>query len=271
MARIVPMMALLAATLLAMPAMAQAQAPAGSEGDQVLVSYEGLRDAITRGNGTATAEAVTDETIVLFGKLRDMAVKSTRAQLEAAPPWQRFLVLRARQKFGRSIVGLDGKGFLSACAANGMVGDSLPAPPSRADIVIKATRATAVIRGPEGKPTKNQLAFAKQRNKWRVDLGGIMALADDEIRQGAREDKMSENQMIEQLLGLFSSTGKFDPGFWEPIDPKAANAPAVKQDAPKADAPKTDAAKPTQGGVKAPPPPPPPPPSGSPAIIVPQR
>lgn len=231
-----------------------------SDADLLIAGYESLRDAFAKGNGTAVADLASDESLALFGRLRDVAVKASKMQLEALPPAQRFFVLRARLKFGRALAGMDGKALLSAAAAQGMIGESLPSTPSRADLAIQGTRATAVVRGAEGKPTPYKLAFAKQRGGWRVDIGPFLSIADDEIRRAAREDKLGENQLIEQLLGLLSASGKFDPALWEPVAPDAGPPP-------KSTTAPAPAAKPAPGATTPagkPPGVPPPP-----AVIVP--
>ena len=236
----------------------------GSEGQGVLASYESLRDALARGNGTAAADLASDESIALFGRLRDLSLKGSKMQVGTLPPAQRFMVLRMRLKFGRAIAGMDGKALLSAAAAQGMIGESLPSPPSLADIAIQGTRATATVRAPEGRQTPYKLAFAKQRGGWRVDIGPLLSIADDEFRRAAREDKVSENQLIEQLIGLLSPGGSFDAALWEPVAPGAGDAPKpapVPNQAP--------AQPPAKPAAKAPGNPPPAPPVPPPAVIVP--
>ncbi len=214
------------------------QAPAKRE---VRAAWDAYVKANEEHRGQDAAALVTKNTIEHYTKLLKTALDMPAKDVWNLPPTQMSEILKIRNRFKKSEVkGIDGKGYLIIAGSRGWNTDSDPEW-TLTDIRINDERASASIYNPEWeseynkqralralarrarmgsrieKPPRYPVELRKEGEVWKVDETSMHARVDQELKDLAKESRMSVRDMLMEIEGFLTDQEKIPMSVWEPM------------------------------------------------------
>lgn len=214
------------------------QAPAKRE---VRAAWDAYVKANEELRGQDAAALLSKNTHDHYTKLLKNALDMPAKQCWELPPTQMYEICKIRNRFKKSEVkGIDGKGYLIISGTRGWNTDDDPGW-SLTNIRINDTRATAEIYHPEweseynqqrvaralsrrarlgsriDKPPRYPIELAKEGDAWKIDETSAHARQDQELRDLAKESRMSVRDFIMELEAMNTDQDKLPFTVWEPM------------------------------------------------------
>ncbi len=191
--------------------------------------------------GTEAAALVTKSTVDHYTKLLRAGLDMPAKDCWNLPPTQMAEVLKMRNRFKRSeIKGVDGKGYLIIAGSRGWNTDN-DQEWKLTDIKITDDRAAALIHNPEWeseyarqralrtlarrarmgskieKPPRYPIQLVMEGGGWKIDETSAHARQDQELKELAKESRMSVRDMLMEIEAFTTDQDKIPMSVWEPM------------------------------------------------------
>lgn len=181
---------------------------AGAEAEAVRDVLRGYQDAVRRLDGAAAARLVSAETRGYYGRMRDMAVSASEAQVRAAPLMERINILMYRHRVpAAELAALPaGEAFAYTIRAgwvNATDGDDLAA---KAEVYGEGDRAALRYQG--------DMHFVRENGAWVWDMMPVLRGASEEFGAGLSAEE--EEEFVMMVLKMSNGRDP-SPGIWQPL------------------------------------------------------
>ncbi|HEX8275338.1 MAG TPA: hypothetical protein VF615_22080 [Longimicrobiaceae bacterium] len=184
----------------------------GAEAEAVRAAMYGYKTAVVRRDGAAAARLVTRRSRDYFARMRDMAVFAPEAQVRAAPPMDRLVILTLRHRVpADELRALTGDAVFAYTIDHGWVGsDAARRPPGRIEGEVFGEGDRAILR--EG---FQDTQFVREDGAWRWDMLRLFEEAGAPKVPGG-PGGMTEDEFLISTLET-SSGRKVSPSVWQPL------------------------------------------------------
>lgn len=166
-------------------------------------------------DGARAASAVSSNSLAYYDRMRKLALSATKSELDELEGTERMLVLALRHQAPLDLLESGTPADLLAYAVNAaLIIDTGAAETELGEVTIHGdlARGWLVV---DGEPRYDVLQFALEDDGWKIDLEFAMRSSAGLIAASARRSKMSENDLIFELLSRGS--GKpVGPDIWKP-------------------------------------------------------
>jgi hypothetical protein len=199
------------------PILALAVLPASAADPTAAVeaSFAAYQSALVRRDGARAAAAVSSNSLAYYDRIRKLALSATKSELDEFEGTERMLILGLRHQAPLDLLETGTPEELLAYAVDtALVSDIAVAKTELGEVTIHGDLARCWIVV-DGKPTRGVLQFALEGGEWKFDLEFAMRSSAGWIAALARQNGMSENEVIFELLSRGS--GKpVGPDIWKP-------------------------------------------------------
>ena len=205
--RLVPLLPLV---LLAPPAAAR---PA----DEVRGAYAALVRALVARDAERALDRFTTASLDAWARLRALALRGSREEVEALPPGPRLAVLALRHASPVWLLRDGPPHELAGHAVRaGLLDERAAAQVELADVaILDAGRALGQLYA-LGLPSGFRAGFRREAGVWKLDLAATLEGVGRVVSQGARSSGASENAVIVNLIAAASGE-RVGPHVWEPL------------------------------------------------------
>ncbi len=210
---------LLAAVLTVLLSLAGCDARAADK-EEISAIYDQLDQCNNNKDGTGVLTVFTKASFPRYEPLIKIALDGTPEQVRALPPTDRTEVLRMRLRATRAeLAGLNGMEYTRFATGRGWYvspdGGQVQSTLTRFRFNKTATEATAELVS-DGERSGMRFRFIKEDDYWKYDEPFAIELYDRDLRRAARDEGVSEEQFILDLLE--EEIGKEVPAtVWEPM------------------------------------------------------
>ena len=198
----------------------QPHVDARAAGDEAAVraTFAAYKAAVLAQQGERAADNVTTDTLREYARYRELALSAPRAALEALPMTERLqvLIIRARVPVA-DLRAMDGRRVFTHAVDRGWIGREGVERSELGTVQVDGDRAAARLKiGATELPV--DFEFEREPGGWRFNLIPLTTMSEDVIKQLARQNGVSENEMVMTLLrGL--SEAPVDERLWDPPTP----------------------------------------------------
>ena len=193
---------------------------ARAAGDEAAVraTFAAYKAAVLAQQGERAADNVTTGTLREYARYRELALSAPRAALEALPMTERLqvLIIRARVP-ANDLRAMDGRRVFTHAVDRGWIGREGVERSELGTVQVDGDRAAARLKmGATELPV--DFEFEREPGGWRFNLIPLTTMSEDVFKQLARQNGVSENEMVMTLLrGL--SEAPLDERLWDPPTP----------------------------------------------------
>jgi hypothetical protein len=206
------------ALMLAVPSAADA----AGESDGVRQSFQTLKVALLRDRGAEAVRLVSRSTLALSGRVRELALYGSKAELEAQPTAMLAAVLSLRRSVGaQKLQSMPPRDLVAYAVDTNLTRDGPIAGIDLGGVRVNQGFAAADIVS-DGPFPVSQLQFVKEEGFWKLDLSDIaygqtaldkfvaaLAPNDGAVRQSMR------NELVLAMIAA-NSGGGIDGSIWQP-------------------------------------------------------
>jgi hypothetical protein len=207
---------------------------------EVRSTWDSYVKANSERRGIEVAGLLSKGTIEHYTKLVKAGLDMPAKDCWNLPPTQMYEVLKMRNRFKRSeLKGIDGKGYLVISASRGWNNDDDP-DWTLTDIKVTEDRASAQIHNAEWeaayardraagaltrrgrlgwrveKPPRYPIELTKEGDIWKIDGTSVLPRQDQELRDFAKDSRMSVRDFLMELEAINTDQGKIPFTVWEP-------------------------------------------------------
>ncbi|SOD50386.1 hypothetical protein [Pseudoxanthomonas wuyuanensis] len=190
-------------------------APADEEA--VRAAFQAYKTAVLDRQGVNAADRVTSGTLDAYQRYRELALNGDRATLQALPITDRLqvLIIRHRVPTGQ-LHAMNGRAVFIYAVDRGWIGRESVVRTSIGEVSVDGDTATAGMRMGQAETPMN-FEFQRQQGQWRFDLMPVIRMSESVFAQMAEQHRISENQLVMNLVGAVSG---------QPVDDSIWDAPA---------------------------------------------
>ena len=181
-------------------------------------SFSVYKDAILSSDGPSSTKFVSSKTFAYYSQMRDLALNSTKLELEQKNLLDRMIVLRLRAEFnGDKLNDMTGKGIFVYAVNNHWIGDEVKSLQIR-DIKITGDRANSKI-SQNGQSSPIGFTFYNEEGSWKIDLTSIFLASNSAFVKNAKDAGMTENQMLDYVFRALGYEKGLSDDLWLPLNP----------------------------------------------------
>lgn len=199
-----------------------AAANAASEATAVRQSFHGLKTALLQNRGADAVGLISQSTLALSEKARDLALYATKAELESQPTAMLAAALSLRSSIApQDLQRMPARDLVAYVVDTDLTRDG---PVAAIDIGgVRVERETAIADVVSNRPFPvSQLQFNREQGVWKLDLRDV-AYGDTAIDRMARMmspgsaagQRALRNEMIFAMIAAQADSG-IDGSIWQP-------------------------------------------------------
>ena len=171
--------AMLAAVVSAVPAYAD-------DADDIRAAFDRYRQAALTHDGAAAAGLVTPGSLDHYQRLRDLALRGPRSEVEALPMADRLLVFRMRHEFTAvELQPMSGADLIRTSIEEAWSAPKVLVPLTITSVAVVADAAVATPTR-AGDPVPIRLLFRPSAGGWQLDLVELARGADTALEEALR-------------------------------------------------------------------------------------
>ncbi|MGR4874570.1 hypothetical protein [Pseudoxanthomonas sp. LARHCG66] len=181
----------------------------------VRAAFAAYKSAVLARQGERAADQVTTGTLREYARYRELALSAPRTELEALPMTERLqvLIIRARVP-ARDLRAMDGRTVFAHAVDRGWIGREGVERSELGTLQVDGDHAAARLKiGTVEMPF--DFEFEREQGRWHFNLIPLVTMSEDVFKQLARQNGVSENEMVMTLVrGL--SEAPVDDSLWDP-------------------------------------------------------
>jgi hypothetical protein len=179
--------------------------------------FSEYKDALLAEDGAKAVELVDGETIELYSRQLDWALKATPGETRALGLLDKLSVLRIRMEFSRQeLLEMDGRELFVYGVDHGWIDPEGVKNNSLGKITV--TQDSATVQGlNQGKPTPINWVFTREGDAWKLNLLSILPAAETAFKMLIRESGQTEDEFLIEILSMLSEK-RPDKSIWFPPD-----------------------------------------------------
>lgn len=181
----------------------------------VRAAFAAYKSAVLARQGERAADQVTTGTLREYARYRELALSAPRTELEALPMTERLqvLIIRARVP-ARDLRAMDGRTVFTHAVDRGWIGREGVERSELGTLRVDGDHAAAPLKiGTVEMPF--DFEFEREQGRWHFNLIPLVTMSEDVFKQLARQNGVSENEMVMTLVrGL--SEAPVDDSLWDP-------------------------------------------------------
>lgn len=181
----------------------------------VRAAFAAYKSAVLARQGERAADQVTPGTLREYARYRELALSAPRTELEALPMTERLqvLIIRARVP-ARDLRAMDGRTVFTHAVDRGWIGREGVERSELGTLQVDGDHAAARLKiGTVEMPF--DFEFEREQGRWHFNLIPLVTMSEDVFKQLARQNGVSENEMVMTLVrGL--SEAPVDDSLWDP-------------------------------------------------------
>ncbi|UOV05910.1 hypothetical protein MUU77_11575 [Pseudoxanthomonas sp. F37] len=181
----------------------------------VRATFAAYKAAVLARQGERAADHVTAGTLREYARYRELALAAPRTALEALPMTERLqvLIIRARVP-AADLRAMDGRRVFTHAVDRGWIGREGVERSELGTVQVGGDHAAARLKiGATELPI--DFEFEREPGGWRFNLIPLTTMSEDVFKQLARQNGVSENEMVMTLLRGLSET-PVDERLWDP-------------------------------------------------------
>ncbi len=189
--------------------------PAVEDEERVENAFYAYKVAIMNDRGAEAVDLLSRSTVDYYGRMRDLALYATRAELEKESTinLMQALVLRLRVPTDE-LRRMNGRSVLEHALDRGWVGKNSVAAVDVKDIRVSGETAVIEIASDRESGTA-RMRFVKEQGDWKLDLMLVMQAAGATFEALARQQGLSREEFMLIVLSGMSGEAATE-AIWEP-------------------------------------------------------
>lgn len=194
----------------------------GGRSDRAAVTetFAAFVRALAARDADAGLRLVSAASVLEWERLRRLALRAPRREVEALPPGHRLAVFALRHGAPSFIRGdASAREQLAAALRAGLAEPKLAELLDIGDVVVRAPRASARVYV-SGLPSPLRAGFVREGEAWKLDLPSTLEHAGRFVARSAAEAGTSDDAIIAGLL-LFASKERPTARVYEPLEAPA--------------------------------------------------
>lgn len=194
------------------------EAKSQEEVSAIRQTFAAYKEAILNNKGQEALAEVTQNTVQYYGQMKQFALKAPEAEVRQLSIGNKMMVLLFRHRIPlNSLQGMTSQNLFVHTINQGWTGKSGVIKVDIGKVEISGGHAVAEYVN-SGKPTSIRCRFAKEADKWKMDLTSVMALADQTFKQLIKQENMDEDEFVFSLIESVSGK-KVSEKIWQPLQP----------------------------------------------------
>lgn len=190
------------------------------ESDAIRAAFQSYRRAILNDDGETAASLVASPTLRYYERMRKLSLRASRIETESLAFGNEFIVLISRSKISaQELREMDGRSYIVYAVEHGWVGKQsvMGLEPGK----IQTLGDTAVLHA-SSSSGKGTIPFTllREEGKWKIDLVPSMTRANVTFRALARQQGVSEDELLRDLLEAVLGSRPAD-ALWDPLEPES--------------------------------------------------
>jgi hypothetical protein len=194
------------------------EAKSQEEASAVRQSFAAYKEAVLNDKGQEALAVITRNSRQYYGQMKQLALKAPEAEVRQLSTGNKMMVLFIRHRIPlNSLQGMTSENLFVHTVNQGWVGKSGVIKIDIGKVEISGKHAVAEIVH-SGQPTPLRYRFAKEEDKWKMDLSSAMTMAEQSFKQMIKEEDMDEDEFIFTVIELASGK-KVPEKIWQPLQP----------------------------------------------------
>ncbi len=197
-----------------------AAATIGPQSDRIQIkrTFDVYKKSILENKGATAVQWVDRLTLAYFDEMRKLALEGSADKVRSQRISDQLMTLMLRSRMTRDqLAAMDARALFTHAVDQGWVGKESVGSLEVGEVNVTGEAAQGrVVVG--GKPAPMFFRFEKEDGLWKIDLTSIMPHADLAFQQIARQQDITPEALVIQLMEMANGEA-FDPNLWNP--PKA--------------------------------------------------
>ena len=194
--------------------------PTAKEVDDVQANYGAYKRAILASNGKDAIDDISESSIEYYAKILDMALKSSKKELQEMPPIDQFTVLSVRKRIPKEQARkMTGRDLLIYTIDNEWTNKNTVTKTELGEIrKMDENRARAAMNVNKAN-TSTFIDFIRKDkdSDWKVDLTSLSGNVNDQLERMANDRKQSVSDLVLDVIKQITDSDVND-SLWEPIN-----------------------------------------------------